>query len=65
MVIVMLQTHPNIENIDNGGANAKKGFNYHQLPILVVIGITVLKLVLSIGILIMLLLIVIVISAVT
>lgn len=30
MVIVMLQTHPNIENIDNGGANAKKGFNYQD-----------------------------------
>ncbi len=26
----MLQTHPNTENIDNGGANAKKGFNYQD-----------------------------------
>ncbi len=26
----MLQTHPNTKNIDNGGANAKKGFNYQD-----------------------------------
>ncbi|MCM1009333.1 MAG: DUF4297 domain-containing protein [Fusobacterium sp.] len=26
----MLQTHPNTEYIDNGGANAKKGFNYQD-----------------------------------
>lgn len=26
----MQQTHPNTENIDNGGANAKKGFNYQD-----------------------------------